>query len=183
MRPRPTGRYPSSERVRRRSDFQLIQTLGKRVRTRHFVLALHASLPSARQDSSVKCPPGSEPEGAPLESGRARAVTADARVGSAGPPRLGITATRRVGNAAVRNRAKRLVREAFRATRDLWPDGIDLVVIVRWMEPSVNLAMVEREWRGAARAIEAQTRAALRSAGESAPTHGDAGRHPSRRGS
>jgi ribonuclease P protein component len=46
-------------------------------------------------------------------------------------PRLGITASRRVGNAVVRSRAKRLIREAFRATRELWPAGVDLVVIVK----------------------------------------------------
>jgi ribonuclease P protein component len=46
-------------------------------------------------------------------------------------PRLGITASRRVGNSVVRSRAKRLIREAFRATRELWPKGIDLVVIVK----------------------------------------------------
>lgn len=39
-------------------------------------------------------------------------------------PRLGITASRRVGNSVVRSRSKRLVREAFRATRELWPKGV-----------------------------------------------------------
>ena len=43
-----------------------------------------------------------------------------------GPTRLGITVTRRYGNAVRRNRFKRLVREAFR--QQVWPDGFDLVV-------------------------------------------------------
>jgi ribonuclease P protein component len=67
--------------------------------------------------------------------------------------RLGITASRRVGNAVVRNRAKRLVREAFRATPELWPDGVDLVVIVRKPLGELRLAAVLSEWRGAARTV------------------------------
>ena len=45
------------------------------------------------------------------------------RSGTPAPARLGITASRRVGGAVVRNRAKRLVREAFRATPELWFSG------------------------------------------------------------
>jgi ribonuclease P protein component len=49
--------------------------------------------------------------------------------GAAGRPRLGITASRKVGNAVVRNRLKRRVREIFRR----WPvrpelPALDLVV-------------------------------------------------------
>jgi ribonuclease P protein component len=45
------------------------------------------------------------------------------------PPRLGITTTKRLGPAVVRNRARRLVREAFRRGELALPPGIDLVVI------------------------------------------------------
>ncbi|MBM4371783.1 MAG: ribonuclease P protein component [Deltaproteobacteria bacterium] len=51
--------------------------------------------------------------------------------GSAGMTRLGITVTRRVGNAVFRNRAKRVTREAFRAVRDRLPPGTDVVVVVK----------------------------------------------------
>lgn len=67
--------------------------------------------------------------------------------------RLGITASRKIGNAVVRNRAKRLVREAFRATPELWPAGVNLVVIVRKPLGEVRLAAVVEEWRGAARTV------------------------------
>lgn len=46
-------------------------------------------------------------------------------------PKLGISVSRRVGNAVVRNRVKRLVREFFRCHRDLLPGPIDLNVIAR----------------------------------------------------
>lgn len=42
--------------------------------------------------------------------------------------RLGVSLSRKVGNAVVRNRWKRLVREAFRTQRELLPTGFDLVV-------------------------------------------------------
>ena len=46
-------------------------------------------------------------------------------------PRLGISASRRLGGAVVRNRWKRLLREAFRVSRPQLPSGIDLIVIPR----------------------------------------------------
>jgi len=77
---------------------------------------------------------------------------------AAGSPRLGITASRRVGNSVVRSRAKRLVREAFRATRDLWPSGVDLVVIVKRAPGESKLESVVSEWYGARAQIERRLR-------------------------
>lgn len=44
--------------------------------------------------------------------------------------RLGLTVSRRVGNAVKRHRIKRLLREAFRLSQAKWPGRYDLVVIV-----------------------------------------------------
>jgi ribonuclease P protein component len=61
--------------------------------------------------------------------------------------RLGVTASSRVGNAVVRNRLKRWVREAFRAAAAELPP-VDLVVIARAAAPEAGLA-------GAVRAVGA----------------------------
>lgn len=70
-----------------------------------------------------------------------------------GLARLGIVASRKVGIAVTRNRAKRLVREAFRSTRDLFQAGIDLVVIVRRPLDRMKLVDVVEEWRAASGAV------------------------------
>ena len=45
--------------------------------------------------------------------------------------RLGLIVSRKIGTAVVRNRWKRLLREAFRLSRPQLPGGIDLIVIPR----------------------------------------------------
>lgn len=45
--------------------------------------------------------------------------------------RLGVTAGKKIGNAVCRNRAKRLIRQAYRETEALLPCGMDLVIVAR----------------------------------------------------
>jgi ribonuclease P protein component len=45
--------------------------------------------------------------------------------------RLGLSVSRKVGNAVVRNRLRRLYREAFRLSKHELPHGYDLILIPR----------------------------------------------------
>lgn len=74
---------------------------------------------------------------------------------SLGYSRLGIAATRKLGSAVVRNRAKRLVRELFRHA-DV-PAGLDIVVIPRTDMVDADFRTVESEFRYVLRRIARAT--------------------------
>src|SRR5215212_10709170 len=59
--------------------------------------------------------------------------------------RLGIAATRKLGGAVVRNRAKRLIREVFR--RNKLAPGSDVVIVPRRELLDTSLATLESEFR------------------------------------
>jgi ribonuclease P protein component len=65
------------------------------------------------------------------------------------PLRLGITASRKIGGAVQRNRARRLIREAFRAVFRELPGALDIVVIVRKPLGERKLGAVLAEWQRA----------------------------------
>ncbi len=64
---------------------------------------------------------------------------------AAAPARLGVTITRKIGDAVRRNRVKRVLRELFRLDRSLLPDGVDLVVIAKDGAPTLGLAEAQAE--------------------------------------
>lgn len=88
--------------------------------------------------------------------------------------RLGIVVSRKIGCAVVRNRAKRLIREAFRATRELFGPDLDVVVIVKRSTGAAALAEIVAEWQAVARVLQKRTEdaradRARRDAAHSAP--------------
>jgi ribonuclease P protein component len=59
--------------------------------------------------------------------------------------RIGIAATRKLGNAVVRNRAKRLSRELFRRHKPR--PGLDIVVVPRREFLAAEFSNLERDYR------------------------------------
>ncbi|HET9955939.1 MAG TPA: ribonuclease P protein component [Polyangiaceae bacterium] len=121
--------FSKDSRVRKRREYQDIQARGRRVSSAHFVLILVMRDTSAR--ASHVCP-------------------------HPGVTRLGITASRKVGSAVVRNRMKRLVRHAFVEVRDWFPNELDVVVVVRSAWPEAKVEDVISEWRSVDRNLRKQ---------------------------
>lgn len=61
-------------------------------------------------------------------------------------PRLGIVATKKIGNAVVRNRGKRLVRETFRRHQHLLSTKLEMVLILKQGVHQVSQSEIDREF-------------------------------------
>jgi ribonuclease P protein component len=112
------ARFPKAHRICKRRDYQRVQRSGIRVPCASFVVLV------AAQPTDPECGPS---------GGRPTAA------------RLGIVASRRVGSAVARNRAKRLVREWFRSRTAELPTRADLVVILRPAAAELDLAQAAAE--------------------------------------
>lgn len=106
-------KFPAIFRLRKRREFLRVQHGGQKHHTRHFLVF-------------VAPPP--PPDAASL--------------GLPSLVRLGITVTRKVGSAVVRNRIKRLVREAFRRKRGEFASACDMVWVAKQNAATVRYAEV-----------------------------------------
>ena len=84
-------------------------------------------------------------------AGRLLVVHARARTDAA-PTRVAVVASKRVGGAVQRNRAKRLLREATRATA--WVDGHDVVLTARADCPHAHVSEVTADLQATARRLD-----------------------------
>lgn len=75
--------------------------------------------------------------------------------------RLGLTVSSKVGNAVVRARIRRYLRECFRKKKSSLPAGIDLVLIARQGAKDADLATLSASFDAlAARLVRGATRTA-----------------------
>lgn len=79
-------------------------------------------------------------------------MTCFALANDVGRPRLGLAASQKIGNAVVRNKAKRLVRELFRLHKPLIE--IDIVVIPRREMVDASWKNLEADYLTALRRVE-----------------------------
>ena len=117
---------PRRLRLRRRAEFLRVQRRGAKHHTRHFLVFV-APTP-ARGLVRTR---GHEDQGQDQLP----------------PARLGVTVTRKVGNAVHRNRIKRLVREAFRRERLYFAPGFDFVWVAKRDATKVTLSGLIIEMR------------------------------------
>jgi ribonuclease P protein component len=71
----------------------------------------------------------------------------------AGAGRIGITVSKKVGGAVLRNRVKRWIRECYRRRRPDFPAGLDLVVVARPPAAVASHAVVCQELTALARRL------------------------------
>jgi ribonuclease P protein component len=89
-------------------------------------------------------------------SGSSYLLLALARPGkaeAASGARLGITVSKKVGKAVVRNQVKRWVRESYRRMSELAPPSTDLVVVARTSAAAGSFAATHSELRGLLRRL------------------------------
>lgn len=62
-----------------------------------------------------------------------------------GELRLGITTSKKIGNAVKRNRARRIIREAFRNVSPYLRRGYDYILVARGKTPFLKSTDVEKQ--------------------------------------
>ncbi|XYI01277.1 ribonuclease P protein component [Sorangium sp. So ce1128] len=135
--------FPRASRIRKRADFVRIQNGGHRVSTRHLLILVAAPAAATSRGGAARC-------------GETSVALAPPRA-----PRLGLVASRKVGGAVARNRAKRLLREAFRRFPELFPERVDVVVILRTGAGALGLEDVLAELRSVVPVLRRRARDAL----------------------
>jgi ribonuclease P protein component len=118
--------FPAKLRLKQRREFLRVQRGGRKHHLRHFMV--FASRRIVAETSASSSESGSE--------------SASESASEPLPTRLGITVTRKVGDAVTRNRIKRMVREVFRQNRRRLQPGLDLVWVAKQQAAEADFAAV-----------------------------------------
>lgn len=133
--------FPKSARLRRRSEYLALQTRGRKMHTRSFLVFI----------GPRTVPTVSEDPGAASSSSIAPSADSNVRQGTlqlGSTCRIGITASKKVGGAVVRNRWKRCTREAFRRLRtDYCHVDFEMVVVAKKDVPIPSARAIYDELR------------------------------------
>ncbi len=62
-----------------------------------------------------------------------------------GKTRIGLTATKKIGNAVLRNRARRVMRAALSSQLPLYVGGYDIVFVARGITPRLKSTVLEQD--------------------------------------
>jgi len=112
-----TGRFRRTDRLLASQEFRRVLRTGRRIPHRDVVVIVSSGKDKRRENGTLATEQGS---------------------------RLGITVSRKVGNAVCRNRFKRRVREWFRHRRAEFGGDLDLVVIARRSGGRLGQAELDR---------------------------------------
>jgi ribonuclease P protein component len=140
-------RFRAEQHLRRQLDFQHVRTHGRRSDCGAFMLwYARQSPPETKANPAV--PPGQVPP--PVDAAQEPPKASVKLL----PARLGVVASRSaVGNAPQRARAKRRLREVFRAQQMRVPAGYDLLLVARSSLNRLEYCEVERRFVDACRKI------------------------------
>ena len=118
--------------------------------------ALHGESPGGRLPASQRVRKRREFKLVQDQGNRftAGALVVMLRSNDLGYRRLGLTVSRKVGNAVVRTKVKRWLREVFRKERGRLPDSVDAVIIARSSAASAGQAKLSRDFRAVAGAAK-----------------------------
>jgi ribonuclease P protein component len=119
----PSERFPKALRLRTRREFLRVQDRGQKVAVGPLLALALPRGGGARAEGSAPAPRGLE-------------------------TRLGITVSSKVGNAVLRVRIRRRLRELFRKRRGQLPAGLDLVLIARGSAREADYEALSRAFDG-----------------------------------
>ena len=92
--------------------------------------------------------------------------------------RVGLTVSSKVGNAVVRARLRRLMRELYRKRKARWPTGLDVVLVARTSAKDAGMPELARAFDVLERRLPAVARSGAKPAARPAPPPPPRGQEP-----